>query len=559
MMNLLLFALISAEPGMSGALLQEPPPSQVLDTVDWSQAGDEAAGLLSEYLRVDTFNPPGNETRGAEFLAAVLASQGIPSSISEYAPGRGSLMARLPGNGQEPPLCLLSHIDVVPAESGGWPAHKGPLSGTIDDEGLIWGRGALDMKSMGAIETMTMLLAAREKIPLKRDLVLLAVADEEVSNAGMKHIIREHWDQIGCSHVINEGGLGIRDLFFEDQTFYAISVGEKGVLWVRMIASGEPGHGSTPIPGQATERLIAAVNKLQKRRARPHFLPSMLESLRQAGIHHGGIPGAVLRSPALVRLLLRGRLMADPLTRAAVTNTVNVTGFGGAAEPNVVGGEAWANLDCRLLPGTRPQDMLDELKATVDDPNVRFQVIQSHEAAQSPRDDPLYQALARNVVQGQPRAVAGPVISVGFTDSILLRPLGVHAYGLEPFAVTREEAATMHGNDERISTANITRGLQVLYRTVLDVAADPKGQWLPPKGVPASPPPAHERAATPATPEGADTPATPEGADTPEGAATPATPEAADTPATPEGADTPSPPPASSGAEQPQEPSPREQ
>ncbi len=442
---------------------------------DWDALGAETAALLSAYIQIDTQNPPGRETKGALFLSEQLADDGIDSEIIEFAPGRGSLVARLPSSGSEPPLCLLSHIDVATAEADRWSPGHGPLSGTIDDDGVVWGRGALDMKGMGALEVMAMRLLARQQVPLRRDVVLLAVADEEVGNRGIDSLVRR-WDEIGCSHVVNEGGIGIRDAFFPGQTVFPISVGEKGVLWAQMVADGEPGHGSVPLPDQAPERLVDAVQALRARRARPRYHDALLDFLGRVGAQHGGLSGAVLQSPALVKLLLRGRLMGNPLTRAGVTDTVNITGFSGAKQPNVVPAEVRANIDARLLPGTSPDALLAKLEAIVDSKHVHFETIMAREAMVSPwRGDPVYDALVRRVEEGHPERVAGPVISVGYTDSIALRPLGVRAYGFVPFALTAEELATMHGDDERVSTDNLTEGLRVLYLAVRDVVSEDDG------------------------------------------------------------------------------------
>ena len=439
--------------------------------VKWPEAGQEAARLLSGYLQVDTANPPGNETRGAQYLAGLLQKEGIPSEIVEFAPGRGSLMARLKGNGSEKPLCLLSHIDVVPAEAKNW--QQPPFSGLIDANGDIWGRGALDMKGMGLIETMTLVWLKRLNVPLKRDVILLAVADEEVDNRGMQYIVDKFWPQIDCSQLVNEGGMGIRDAMTPGQTIFAISVAEKGLLWLKMIAHGKAGHGSTPIPGRAPERLLDALAKIRARHSEAVWQDSTRETLAQVGHDAGGLTGYVLTRPALQTALAQSKLMANPGTRAAMIDTVNVTGFGGAEEPNVVPAEVWAQLDCRLLPGHKPMELLADLVKTVDDSNVRFEVLYKADANASPWDDPFYRALARHAVAVRPNAVAGPVLSPGYTDSLLARPLGVHAYGFVPFATTQDEAGTMHGENERVSSDNVRDGLRVLFGAVVDVAALP--------------------------------------------------------------------------------------
>jgi len=444
------------------------------ERIDWRAAGDEAARVLAGYLRVDTRNPPGNESAGARYLARVLEEEGIASEIIEHAPGRGSLVARLKGSGEEPPLCLLSHIDVATAEAREWPEGKGPLSGTIDDQGMIWGRGALDMKGMGAIELMTLVWLKRLEVPLRRDVVLLAVADEEVDNTGMREIVDRHWGRIACSHLVNEGGLGLRDALFKGQTVFAISVAEKGVMWVKMIVRGEGGHGSTPMPGHTTRRLIEALGRLLKRAPTPRMDPTLEELFARVGEQRGGLAGFVLKRPALVRGLLMDRLMDKPGTRAALVDTVNITVLDtGGNQPNVVPTEASASLDIRLLPGTRPEAVIAELqRLTGNDPNIRFERTHYFPTRESPRDDPFYRALARHAVAGRDDAVAGPVLSIGFTDSLFARQRGTRAYGLVPFEVTEEEAKTMHAPNERVSVQNVRRGLRVLLSAVIEVSAD---------------------------------------------------------------------------------------
>lgn len=446
------------------------PPDEWSKAINWTAARDEAAQLLSGYLQTDTVNPPGNETNGAKYLGAILEKEGIPYEIIEFAPNRGSLIARLDGADQEPPLCLLSHTDVVTSEASLWPPDKQPLSGVIDENGMIWGRGALDMKSLGLIETLTLVWLKRLNLPLKRDVILLAVADEEVDSQGMKHVIAERWDSIRCSQVVNEGGIGIKDLLFEGQTVYPISVGEKGTLWTKMIASGPAGHGSTPRPGYAPETLMAAVDALEKRKDRADIHPAMYEFLHRVGESKGGFTGMILKSKLLVNLLVKPSLMESPPTHATLTNTVHLTGFGGALSPNVVPAEVYANLDIRLLPGVTPEAMLAEvehLTRKVD--NLRFEVTHQSTGNDSTWEDPFFDALVNRATAGRDDAVAGPIISPGFTDSILLRPLGVRAYGFMPFEITEEELATMHGHGERISVENLGNGLKILLGAVVDV------------------------------------------------------------------------------------------
>jgi acetylornithine deacetylase/succinyl-diaminopimelate desuccinylase-like protein len=441
--------------------------------VDWAAAGDEAVDLLSRYHRVDTRNPPGNETLGAQFLAAELKRDGIESEVHEYAPGRGSLVARLrAARPTQRPLCLLSHLDVVPAEDAEWPADAQPLSGALKD-GFVWGRGALDMKGMGALEAMTLRLLARHRVPLTRDVILLAVADEEVDNAGMRQLVERRWAELDCGVLINERGMGLTGLLFEGQTVFAITVAEKGTLWLRVVAKGEAGHGSTPAPGRAPDALLRALARLRARAPKSVIHPALYELLARVGAQRGGLSGLVLSSPALVDLLVTGRLMANPATRAALTNTCQVTGLEGkGSAPNVIPSTVAAIVDCRVLPGVAPQTLLGELRALLGD-EVRLEVVQAEPASESPWDDPFFDALARNLTAGRADVVAGPAISPGFTDSNLARPKGTKAYGLVPFEVDAELLGTMHGKHERVPVAQVKRGLQVLFRAVVEASTAP--------------------------------------------------------------------------------------
>lgn len=448
---------------------QRHAPPDLKLAVDWQKAGDEAVQVLADYLRVDTTNPPGNESDGARFLAEVLAKEGIESELIEFAPDRGSLVARVKGSGKKKPLCLLSHIDVASAEPERWPEGKGPLSGAVVD-GMIWGRGALDMKGLGALELMTLVWLKRLDVPLDRDVVLVAVADEEVDNKGMQQLVDEHWDRIGCSHLINEGGLGIRGALFENQTIYTISIAEKGLLWARVIATGEAGHGSVPRTDRSPDRLVEALQRIRKREVEAVMHPSLRVLFREVGVQQGGMTGFVLSRPTLTDWFVEGRLMSIPGTRAALTNTCQVTGFSGQFEPNVVPSEVTATLDCRLLPGVEPAAFADELRRIIDDEHVRLEVLQSEPATESPWDDELFAILARRVVDGRDDVAVGPILTPGFTDSKYARPKGVRAYGFVPFEVTEEEASTMHGHGERVSVDNVHRGLKLLVESVVEFA-----------------------------------------------------------------------------------------
>ena len=429
--------------------------------------GQTAAVVLSKYLQARSINPDGHEDRAAAVLERLFADSSITTEIVELgSPGRVNFIARLEG-GDQPPLCLLSHLDVVPAEEERW-THP-PFSGLIT-EGEVWGRGALDMKGMTIVQAIAMLALEKKRVVLDRDIILLAVADEEVDNAGIQAAIAD-WDAIGCSHVINEGAVGLRDLLFEGQDVWPISVGEKGVLWLRMVAEGSPGHGSVPRPNEAPDHLVSALARVQGWDPEPRMHPAFLELFAAAGAKRSGVEKFVLTHPKLATRALTGSLMESPVTRAVITDTVHITGMAGANKPNVVPSQVSALLDCRLLPGTEPEELTRQLVELVDDPQIHFEVLSSQRAGVTDwHGDPLYEAIVGALQAQDPSAAVGPTISPGFTDSIYLREIGVKAFGMVPFMLTQEELATMHGDDERVRIEELDRGVRVLMQVIEDFA-----------------------------------------------------------------------------------------
>jgi len=470
-------ATVPARPAVDAAAL---PSTALRENVDWQTIGDAAFADLTAYLQVDTVNPPGNERNGVVFLQEKLRGLGLSDDdmvVVDHGDNRASLIARLKAT--QPPtqgaLCLMSHIDVVTSEPERWHAERGPLSGAVvdeDGERYVYGRGALDMKGMAIMELHALKALVDSGRPRSRDIVFLAVADEEVKSMGIDAIASdEHWPKVACTHAINEGGIGLKDAIVPGQTVIAISVGERGVLWSRVVAEGPPGHGSTPIPGRAPEKLLGAMKRMDEWRDTPTIHPALYELLAEVGREAGGAQGFVMERPTLVDLLVGDRLQQKPTTKAITNDTVHLTGFWGANSPNVVPSTVWAQYDVRLLPGTSPAAMEAELKEWLKDHDVRLEVIERKEANVSEWEDPVFRALQRHAIDGDARTVAGPIISPGFTDSIVLRRRGVKAYGVIPVVVSAVESASMHGDNERLSRKNVERGTRVLALTLADVSA----------------------------------------------------------------------------------------
>lgn len=422
--------------------------------IDWDAITQEATDLLSRYIAVDTSNPPGNEEAAALFLADVLRREGLEASLYEAAPGRANLSARLPGDGSKKPLILLNHTDVVPAEPSFW--QEPPFAGTVRD-GVIWGRGALDMKGMAIMELMTLLLLKRHRIPLKRDVVLLAVADEEVGGeVGIDWMDRHHPEVMEAEYVLNEGGYGFVELMGVRKPVFNCSISEKGPLWLKLTAHGAPGHASVPHGDNSLERLVRALYRVQGWQHPVTVLPETELYFRR--LHQGGFLADEPTESTLARMA-----ESNPIVRSVLANTVSVTTCTAGYKHNVIPAVSEATLDCRLLPGQSAQAFLEELKGVIDDPKVEVEEVYRSETASSPVQTELFdivEEVARETVEG---AVVLPSVSTGFTDSRIFRRRGRVAYGFIPILLEPLDAAAIHGHNERISIQNLRLGTQIVF------------------------------------------------------------------------------------------------
>ncbi|HRY29439.1 MAG TPA: M20/M25/M40 family metallo-hydrolase [Elusimicrobiota bacterium] len=411
---------------------------------------DETVAVLKGYVRIDTANPPGRELRAAEYLRGLLEREDIPSEIFVSSPGRANLLARLKAEKPtQPPLLLIHHMDVVPADPAEWSID--PFAAKERD-GYLWGRGALDSKITGALHLMTLFQLKREDVRLNRDVLLLAVADEEAGGRwGSQWMVENHWDRMKPGFVIDEGGFGLIDVFSYDPVpVYACAVDEKKVLWLKLTANGRSGHGSVP----NTDNPIDVLRKA-------------LARMEQTFIRFGG------RTPEPVRDLERAvpHPRKSPLLEAVRHNSLSVTSFqswsGAAATPtvNVIPDRAVATLDCRLLPGEDEQDLLAKLRRAVDDDRVRIEVTVQTRVTSDYRDyrSPLYDGLVRAVRRHDEKAVVAPFLMPGATDSRFFRAKGVRCYGLVPLVLTEEEYLLMHASDERLPLDRLEKARRIMY------------------------------------------------------------------------------------------------
>ena len=439
--------------------------------IDWAALGEEAVDLLRRYLMVDTTNPPGNEAAGARFLAAVLERNGIASETVEAAPGRANLVARLAGDGSLPGIVLHHHIDVVYADRRYWTVD--PFGGAIRD-GYLYGRGAIDMKSTGIMHLAAVLALKRAGLPLKRDLVFLATADEEAGSLyGARFVADARRDWLaGAEYAISElGGIEVHAGYTAPLGHIVIS--EKTGLPLTLTARSEPGHGSMPWPDTAPHRLIRALNRLLAAERPLSVLPEVREYFSRlatvlpvhAGVGYGDLERS-LTDPAF-----RTRFLTNRLYAAMVRTTFAVTMLKGSEKGNVIPPEASAGIDCRMLAGDDPQEIVTWIRRVIDDDQVEVTIEGEPKAPNlSPPDTELYKALADALRRRAPGTVVAPEILVAFTDNWVFRRCGLHGYGWSPFVMDEGEWHRVHGNDERLSLENIREGVRCYVDMLLAVA-----------------------------------------------------------------------------------------
>ena len=455
----------------STTLLPVVSAAQEPATPDFDALGFEATERLGEYLRVRTINPPGNETAGAKWLQGVLAREGIAAQIFESSRGRGNLYARLPGTGSKRPIVLLSHIDVVPATDSAW--QVGPWSGETRS-GAVGGRGALDMKGTAIVELMTMIALKRRGVPLSRDVILVANADEETGSTGAEWFAREKQALLrDAEFLLNEGGhnrVGPEGRI----EYYGVGVTEKVPYWLRITARGSPGHGSIPRPDNAAARISRALGRVAAYETPIKLTPPAERYFKDLATREPDpLKRRWLADPADA---LRNRTAAQFFTsnlydNAILRNTISITALRGSDKTNVIPPEASAELDVRLLPGERPADFVRELRRVIADSAVEITPLRpERQATTSPLDGPLIDAIREAVGKMEPGALITTPMLAGYTDSYYYRALGIGAYGLSPFRLSEEDSRTVHGNDERVTVENIRFGVEFFYRIVERVA-----------------------------------------------------------------------------------------
>lgn len=443
---------------------------------DWSSASKETLDHLQAMIRMNTVNPPGNELQVAKYLDSTMRAAGIETHLFEPAPGRGSLVAVLKGNGSKKPVLIMGHMDVVGVERDKWTVD--PFAAVIED-GYLYGRGAIDDKGMLAANLETMLLLKRNVIDkggtLSRDVIFVANSDEEAGgDFGMGWLIDHHPDLIKAEFALNEGG---RTRIVNGKRLYvAVQNTEKVSHVVTVSARGPGGHASVPLTGNAIFRLGRALAKIGEHSEPVVIKPTTREFFAQLGKvwpnadERRAMADVASSDAARVK---RGAavLSRTPVFNAVLRNGISATMIDGGIRTNVIPTDASAKLNVRTLPGESIDGLVARLRKVVSDSLVSIEVTERGE--DSPASDfhsPMFEAIRASVESLDPSMTVVPYLSTGATDSARLRTWGMQAFGLLPFPLNQDDEDRMHGNMERIPLASLDFGTRMIYGAVLGVA-----------------------------------------------------------------------------------------
>jgi len=450
------------------ALCLLPAISTHAQSLNPEQSQSEAARFLQELVRLDTQNPPGNESRVAQYLQGVLKSEGIDSEILSTVPGRDSLVSRLKGSGSKQPILIMAHEDVVPVDRSHWTVD--PFAG-IEKDGMIWGRGASDDKAMLAANLEVFLQLKRMKLPLTRDVIFLAEASEEASSpAGMRSLVDRYWDKIACEFALNEGGGSL--LENGKIKFIGVSTAEKLPRGAQLVASGTSGHGSVPRVDNAVIHLAGAVAKAGNWETPSRLNETTAEFFKRLATISPPEEASWYRNPLDPRVQAELRVK-KPQYYSMLRTSVVPTMLKAGIKSNVIPPEAQATLDIRALPDEDLVKFRDMLAGVINDPQVKIvpeDTTYSMPAAPvtSLRTE-MFSALESAQKQVAPEAITLPVMTTGATDSSFLRTKGVQAYGIS-VPKTDEESRTVHGNDERIEVKQLGVFVDYIFSAVTQVA-----------------------------------------------------------------------------------------
>jgi acetylornithine deacetylase/succinyl-diaminopimelate desuccinylase-like protein len=424
------------------------------------------AELLQRLIRFDTTNPPGNERECIRFIAGLLEEAGIATTLIARTPERPNLVARLKGEGNAPPLLLYGHVDVVTTSGQNW--QHPPFEAHLVD-GYVWGRGALDMKGGVAMLLAAFLKARMEGAQLPGEVIFAAVADEEAGGEfGARYLVEQHPGLFeGARFAFSEfGGF---NLSMSGRRFYPIMIAEKQICAMRVTFRGQGGHGSIPVKGECMARLGRALQILDQRRLPVHITPAVKMMMDGISAALPGMPGLALRqitNPALtdgvLKLLGERSKLFSPLFR----NTVSPTMLQASDKINVIPCEVSLGLDGRLLPGSRPDQMVAELRALLGE-DFELEVVAA-EAGPAGLDMGLFDMLSGVLRKLDPEGVPVPYVMPGVTDARFFSQLGIQTYGFVPLKLPEDFnfVGTVHAENERVPVAALDFGTTAIFQAL---------------------------------------------------------------------------------------------
>ena len=428
----------------------------------------EATELLQELIRLDTVNPPGNETRAAELLREYLGDHGVASELYAKVPDRANLVARIPGQGSGPRLVLLSHTDTVLADPAEWTT--GPWSGELR-EGQIWGRGALDMKGQVVASAVTIASLAREGFEPGGDLIFAACADEEVgAGFGLQWLCEAHPEVVRAEYCVNEGG-GDR-LLLGGRVFYACSTAEKMSAPYRITVRGRSGHASRPgIADNALVKAAPLVELLGRFQDTPEIGPEVAAFLQ-------AVCGEVPPPERAVEAARAVHLLAGDMVEPLLGTTMAPTMIAASQKRNVIPARCDVTVDCRILPEHTQDEVEAQVRELLDGVDFHFEWVEAQGGTRSPLETPLWDVIESFVNDEEPEAQLIPLLLSGFTDSHWLREaFGTVAYGFFPMRAMEPELAArlIHSADERIDVEDLELGVRFLRHAAVEVGSLPSG------------------------------------------------------------------------------------
>ena len=426
-------------------------------------AADEVVGLCRDLLRIDTTNTGDPRTTvgervAAEYVAGLLDEVGIRSELHESAPKRANLVARIPGRDRSRGALLLhGHLDVVPADAGEWSVH--PFSGEEKD-GYLGGRGAIDMKDFDAMMIAMVRDWQRTGYVPPRDVVLAFTADEEAGmQYGSQWLVRNHADLLeGCTEAVGEVG-GYSYTVNDDLRLYLVQTAEKGLDWLRLHASGRPGHGSFIHDDNAVTALAEAVARVGR-----HRFPVVVTPTVRAFLEQVSDALEIDLDPADPELAIAKLGPIANLIGATVRNTANPTRLQAGYKDNVIPGKASATIDCRTLPG-QAEIFLEQLRGVIG-PDIEIEHISQQSALETGFDGALVEAMGAALRAEDPGARTVPYMLSGGTDAKAFSTLGIRCFGFAPLKLPADLnfSALFHGVDERVPIEGLQFGVRVLDR-----------------------------------------------------------------------------------------------